>query len=174
MQLITAGFSPADRSGFIADYGVKRTLEALVWHDMEGFLPGALSRWNSGAAGAHLCVLRDGTVVLTCRIQDAAWHAGTDNRPHGGTYGRTVFWRSHNINPASIGVELEGFSSSGYTEAQIAACISIARWARVTCGIQHAHTFDQVAGHHTHAELSTSRSDPGPLFDLARVLEESR
>lgn len=175
--MITAGFSRADASGWVADYGTRRTLEAIVWHDMEGYLPGAIARWNGGFAGAHLCVLKNGTVVLTCKIQDVAYHAGTDNSQFGGTYGRSLFWRSHNINPHSIGVELEGFVDArdgGYTEAQIQACVRIARWARVQLGVQHAHTFDQVAGHHLHGELSTSRSDPGPLFPIARILEESR
>jgi N-acetyl-anhydromuramyl-L-alanine amidase AmpD len=170
VQLITAGFSAADKKGWVADYGVKRTLESIVWHDMEGWLAGAISRWNSGAAGAHLCVLRDGQIVLTCRIEDVAWHAGTDNNPNGGTYGRTPFWRAHNINPHSIGVELEGFAVTGYTAAQSMAVRKIANWATNKLGIVREHTFDTIKGHHSHGELSSSRSDPGVLFRWDWVL----
>jgi N-acetyl-anhydromuramyl-L-alanine amidase AmpD len=42
---------------------------------MEGYLAGAIATWNQGRAGAHLCVLRDGTIVRTVRLEDVAWHA---------------------------------------------------------------------------------------------------
>jgi len=160
-QLITNGFTPG-RAG--------QRIRSLVWHDMEGWLAGAISRWNTGAAGAHLCVLRSGEVVLTCRLEDTAWHAGTDNNPASGVYGRTAFWRGHNINAYSIGVELEGFQVSGYTAAQAAACRRISDWATAKYGIVRAHTFDQLDGHHAHGEISSQRSDPGPLFNWGWVL----
>jgi N-acetyl-anhydromuramyl-L-alanine amidase AmpD len=174
VQLITDGFSPTDANGWCADYATKRTLEAVVWHDMEGYLAGAIARWNSGAAGAHLCVLKNGQIVLTCRLQDVAWHAGTDNRPGSETYGRDIFWRSHNINPHSIGVEIEGFADArdgGYTAAQIAAIGKIADWATRKLGIRREHTFDAIPGHHAHSEISAMRGDPGPNFDWSWVLD---
>jgi N-acetyl-anhydromuramyl-L-alanine amidase AmpD len=152
---------------------VPRVIRAVVWHDMEGWLPGALARWNSGLAGAHLCILKDGTVVLTCKLEDVAWHAGTNDDPTGGTYGRTPFWRKTNLNPYSVGVELEGWADGrdgGYTEAQIQSAIRVAKALTAQFRILPRHTFDQVDGHHLHAEISASRQDPGPRFPLDRIL----
>jgi hypothetical protein len=162
-QLITAGFTPARYS--VRDFGVPRSIVAVVWHDMEGYLPGAIARWNSGAAGAHLCILQSGEVVLTCKLEDVAWHAGTSNDPHSDTYGRNAYWRSHNINPYSVGIELEGFSNKPFTPAQQAAIQRVADWLTEKYGILRKHTFDQITGHHAHSELSAMRSDPGPGFD---------
>jgi hypothetical protein len=166
-QLISAGFStPAEWP-----ISAPRPIQAIVWHDMEGHLAGAIATWNQGAAGAHLCVLEDGTIVRTVLIENIAWHAGTNNDPSGGVYGRTPFWRSHNINPYSIGVELEGFVASGYTPSQVDACVKIGAWAQAKYGIAPVHTIDQIAGHHMHSELSSSRSDPGPKFPFDQILQ---
>lgn len=132
---------------------------------MEGWLAGAIATWNTGAAGAHLCVLRNGEIVLTCPIEYVAWHAGTDYQT-----GRTMFWRRNNINQASIGVELEGFHDRGFTNEQFDACRKIALWGEVEYGIPRVHTYDQIEGHHSHSEISNQRGDPGPYFDYARVL----
>lgn len=167
-QLITAGYSTPQQ--WFSYAKVWRAIRSVVWHDMEGTLPGAIARWNTGVAGAHLCILRDGTVVLTCDVKNVAWHAGTNNLPGTDGYGRTNFWRQVNINPYSIGVELEGFVATGYTVQQQASAVRIARWAKANYGVVLQHTFDQINGHHTHAELSSTRSDPGPLFPLDAVL----
>jgi N-acetyl-anhydromuramyl-L-alanine amidase AmpD len=140
---------------------------------MEGGLAAALAHWNAGNAGAHLCILKDGTVVLTCRLEDVAWHAGTDNNPLGGQYGRTPFWRMHNINPYSIGIELEGFADArdgGYTGAQVRALRRVTDALCARYGIQRQHTLDQIDGLHTHEELSANRGDPGDAFSWAWVL----
>lgn len=168
VELIRAGFSTAD--AWFAEFRERRQVRALVWHAMEGYLAGALARWNTGAAGAHLCILRDGTVVLTCPIEAVAWGAGTHNRTGQDGYGRTPFWRTHNVNAYACQVELEGFVISGYTEEQIRAAIRVAAWVTATYRVVPEHTVDQVPGHHLHAELSSTRSDPGPLFPLARIV----
>ncbi len=154
---ITAGFTPAAQCKAV--FGVPRTIQAVVWHDMEGYLPGAIATWNQGNAGAHLCVLRNGTIVRTVRLEDVAWHAGTD-----AAIGRTAFWKGHNINPYSIGVELEGFTTSGYTAEQAAAVGRISDYVTIEYGVLRQHTLDQIPGHHAHSELSNQRADPGPLF----------
>jgi N-acetyl-anhydromuramyl-L-alanine amidase AmpD len=137
---------------------------------MEGFLAGAIQRWNTGAAGAHLCILRDGEVVRTCRLEDVAWHAGTHNNPIRDGYGRTTFWRTHNINAHSVGVEIEGFLTEGYTPEQADACRRVSDWLTWRYNIRRERTFDAIEGHHAHGELSSSRTDPGPLFEWAWVL----
>lgn len=165
---IRAGYTP----GYLcqATFGVPRSIHSVVWHCMEGRFPGAIERWNTGAAGAHLCVLESGLVVLTCRLEDIAWHAGTHGVCGRDGYGRTEFWRTHNINPYSIGVEVEGYVVRGFTPEQAAACRRIADWLTQQYGIKREHTFDEIDGHHAHGELSSSRTDPGVYFDWNWVL----
>jgi len=167
VRLIARGFSTPEEWPIARP----RPIEAIVWHDMEGSLPAALDWWDHGKAGAHFGITRDGEIVLTSRLENIAWHAGTDNDPDGGTYGRTAFWRTHNINPYSVGVELEGFTTTPYPEPQIQACIKLGRWLTRTYGIPTVHSFDTIPGHHLHSELSANRSDPGPLFPLDRILQ---
>lgn len=159
--LITAGFSTPAEWGIAAP----RPIKAIVWHDMEGYLPGAIARWNSGVAGAHLCILTDGQIVLTVRLENIAWHAGTD-----AAVGRTPFWKTHNINAYSVGIEIEGFFIRGYTPAQINACIRLGRWLTAKYGILTEHTMDRIEGHHLHSELSNQRLDPGPLFPIDQII----
>lgn len=137
---------------------------------MEGYLPGAIARWNTGAAGAHLCILQTGEVVLTCRLEDISWHAGTHGVQGKDGYGRTGFWRTHNINPYSVGIELEGFFQQGYTPEQVAACRTVSDWLTAKYGVLREHTHDRIDGHHAHSELSSSRLDPGSLFHWEWVL----
>jgi N-acetyl-anhydromuramyl-L-alanine amidase AmpD len=137
---------------------------------MEGWLAGAIARWNTGAAGAHLCILRSGEVVLTCKLEDVAWHAGTHGTPGRDGFGRTPFWQRNNINPHSVGIELEGFLTMGYTDEQAAASRRVSNWLTQKYDILRQHTTNRIDGHHTHGELSSSRSDPGPHFDWGWVL----
>lgn len=173
-MVIDAGFSLVDGAGNVPDYGVRRSHEGLVWHDMEGYLAGALSRWNTGAAGADLCILRDGTVVLVrgryagrtlAPFEAVMWHAGTNGDPYGGVYGRDTFWRGHNINPHSHGVEIEGFVATGYTSAQAQSVRRVSLGMHARFGTPIVHAIDAIAGQHLHQEISANRGDPGSLFD---------
>jgi hypothetical protein len=166
--LVRAGYTPA--SGCEADFGVPRDIRAIVWHSMECYFDRAIELWNTGVAAAHLCILRTGTVVLTCALEDVAWHAGTHGRPGVNGYGRTPFWRQNNINPYSCGIELEGPGARGFSEAQIEACIRIGRWLTARYAIPAEHTVNRIDGHHLHSEVSGTRVDPGPYFPLGRVL----
>lgn len=132
---------------------------------MEGWLAGAIATWNTGVSGAHICVKRDGTVVLTCHLQNIAWHAGTTS----GT-GRTQYWKTHNLNGYSVGVELEGFVTTGYTREQIDACVRIGKYLCSKYGIPNVHNADSIPGHHLHSEISNQRSDPGPLFPFQDII----
>src|SRR3979411_2213419 len=103
-------------------FGVTRAIRSIVWHDMEGFLDGAIKRWNTGAAGAHPCILQRGEVVRTVRLEGVALEPRTQHVRAKDGYGRTPFWRNHNINVFSVGVEIEGFLTKGYTQAQADGC----------------------------------------------------
>lgn len=125
-----------------------------------------MSWWaQSQAASAHLIILRSGEVWLTVPLESVAWHAGTD-----GSTGRTAFWRTHNVNGQSIGVECEGFASQPFPSAQIAAIRQVADWLAATYPIPREHTLNKIAGHHAHAEISNQRGDPGPHWDWDWVL----
>jgi len=134
---------------------------------MEGYLEGSISHWNTGAGGAHLCITREGLVVLTCELHNIPWHAGTS-----WSNGRTDFWRQNNINPFSIGIELEGFFTAPYTQQQIEACVRVGKYLKREFGIASRRTWDQIPGHHLHSELSSDRSDPGPHFNLEAILRD--
>lgn len=164
---ITAGFStPAE---WFAQFGERRVIRAVVVHTMEGFLAGAIDTWNQGKSGAHLCILRDGTVVRTVHLEDVAWGAGTDQH-----IGRTPFWKSHNVNAYAVHIEHEGFAATGVTRAQVNACIRVGKWLKAKYGVLAEHTIDQIPGWHRHSELSNQRSDPGPLFPLDDIVAAIR
>jgi N-acetyl-anhydromuramyl-L-alanine amidase AmpD len=165
---IVNGFSTA--AEWMHEFNEKRHIRAIVWHSMEGGFRASVDWWNKGNGGAHLCVLRTGQVVLTCPLEHVAWHAGTNNTPTGGQFGRTPFWRSHNINAYSVGVELEGKAADGFTPAQAIACRRVSDWLTASFPIPRVHTFDEIDGHHAHAELSASRGDPGSHFKWEWVL----
>lgn len=137
---------------------------------MQGYTAGAIASWNSGKAGAHLAVTMAGEIILVCNLEDAAWHAGTDNIPGSDTYGRTPFWRHNNINPDSVGVEFEGFVEQPFPPGQIVAARKISDYLMATYAIPPIHDDTQIAGHHPHSAISSQRSDPGSTWDWAWVL----
>jgi N-acetyl-anhydromuramyl-L-alanine amidase AmpD len=144
---------------------------SVVWHSLEGSADGAISWWESqGGASAHFIITRAGRILLTVPLEHTAWHAGTDGTPGSGVYGRTPFWRTHNVNQHSVGVELEGFAATGFTHEQAASARRLADWLTAQYPIPRAHTRDQYAGHHRHSEISAQRSDPGPFFQWEWVL----
>jgi N-acetyl-anhydromuramyl-L-alanine amidase AmpD len=165
---ITDGYTPAAQVP--GEWGVQRRIVALVIHDMEGYTPGAVSRFNGGAAGAHFGVDADGTVWRFRPDADVTWHAGTNNNPSGGIYGRTPYWRTHNINPYSVGIEIAGFAAQGYTPAQYRSVRRLVDYYCAHYGIPRERTYDQLAGIHDHASISANRGDPGPLFKWEKIL----
>ena len=98
---------------------------------------------------AHFLILRDGELLqfvpTTCR----AWHAGESR-----CMGREA------VNDFSIGIELEGLDSDGYTQPQYDALISLTR------AMFRRHPDlgrDNIYGH---SDISPGRKlDPGPQFD---------
>lgn len=144
-----------------------RDINSIVIHDLEGSTQGAINWWNQQkSASAHYIISKDGTIIETVSPENVAWHAGTDSKT-----GRTAFWKSHNINGYSIGIELEGFTTDKYTDQQYNSLINLTKWLAATYFIPRQHTFDMLPGLHAHSEISNQRSDPGPNFDWNRWLE---
>jgi hypothetical protein len=163
VRLIKGGFSTWQQWGLSGP----RTISAVVWHTLEGYIPGALSHFDSGAAGCHFIIANDGAIWLVCQLEHIAWHAGTDAET-----GRTAFWKRTNLNHHSIGIECEGFAAVGINEVQVSAAIRLGVWIRRTYSVPTARTTDQIAGHHAHSDISNQRGDPGPKFPWDRILGE--
>jgi AmpD protein len=102
---------------------------------------------------AHFFIDRQGAVTQYVDTDEAAWHAGVSELD-----GRT------GVNRFSVGIELEGTETSGYTEAQYAALTGVLQ------ALVRAHpaiTPERVVGHE-HVAPGRKR-DPGPLFDWDRA-----
>jgi N-acetyl-anhydromuramyl-L-alanine amidase AmpD len=149
-----------------ADVGPARDIAEIVWfivHDTEGHFAGDETILTSAAPpveSAHALIDRDGTLVFMVPLDRTAWTPGNDDVAH-----------------RSINVELSGFATEPYTDAQYRALAAFFRWCAGRgmpapavyvgkeerpgiCGHQdvadpdHPGAWGGVA-HHT---------DPGPLF----------
>jgi AmpD protein len=100
---------------------------------------------------AHLLLRRNGQVVQFVPLQMRAWHAGES------------VWRGRRAcNDFSVGVELEGADTDGYTDAQYARLVEVTRALRRVAPVR------DVAAHSDIAPLR--KTDPGALFDWTRFL----
>ncbi len=100
---------------------------------------------------AHCLIRRDGELVQFVSFNERAWHAGVSEFA-----GRTA------CNDFSIGIELEGTDTSGYTEAQYWQLAAVSR-----CLMCHYPdiTAERIVGH---SDIAPGRkSDPGSGFDWA-------
>lgn len=162
---VTRNFTPYNEVFRV--FGEYRSYRSIVWHSMEGSLDGSIAWWNKPEAqsSAHLAVARNGEIHLCVKLEDVAWHAGTNMYT-----ANNDFWKYNNINPSSIGVELEGYAATGFTLPQVQAVQRISEWfAGPIYKILAKHTFNQIDGHHAHSEISNQRSDPGPHFDWSWI-----
>lgn len=100
---------------------------------------------------AHCLIRRDGEVVQYVSFADRAWHAGV-----------SCFQGQSACNDFSIGIELEGTDSSGYTNAQYRQLTAVTQLLLAT---YPALTLDRIAGH---CDIAPGRkTDPGDSFDWA-------
>jgi N-acetylmuramoyl-L-alanine amidase len=101
---------------------------------------------------AHYLVAASGRVYQLVRDGDRAWHAGASR------------WAGRSdLNSASIGIELDNDGVAPFTDAQIAALLTLL--ADVTSRWNIAH--DQIVAH---ADVAPTRKvDPGPHFPWARL-----
>ena len=100
---------------------------------------------------AHCLIRRDGELVQFVSFDERAWHAGVSEFA-----GRAA------CNDFSIGIELEGTDTSGYTEAQYRQLAAVSR-----CLMLHYPdiTPERIVGH---SDIAPGRkTDPGTGFDWA-------
>ena len=98
---------------------------------------------------AHCLIRRDGELVQFVSFEERAWHAGVSE-----------FAGRKACNDFSIGIELEGTDSSGYTKEQYQ---QLATLTRLLMEHYPAITTERIVGH---SDIAPGRkSDPGLSFD---------
>lgn len=101
---------------------------------------------------AHLLIDRQGEVTQFVPFDKKAWHAG-----------QSVFKERENCNDFSIGIELEGTDTEGFTFDQYECLIKVSRELMAQYPLI---TLDNIVGH---SDIAPGRkTDPGPHFDWAR------
>ncbi len=105
---------------------------------------------------AHACIFRDGSVNQYVPFDRRAWHAGESS-----------YQGRQRCNDFSIGVELEGCDSRSFDEPQY---VALGALGRALLRAYPALTPARVTGHSDIAPVR--KTDPGPLFDWARLRRE--
>lgn len=101
---------------------------------------------------AHLLIRRDGDVRQYVPFHRRAWHAGASN-----------YQGRERCNDFSIGIELEGSVTQGYTDAQYR---QLAEVVKVLLANYPGLSREHIAAH---SDIAPGRkADPGPLFDWER------
>lgn len=101
---------------------------------------------------SHLFVRRDGTIVQFVPFHKRAWHAGESS-----------FAGRSSCNDFSVGIELEGIDSDGFTNQQYHQLIQVCELLIETYSIPRKN----VVGH---SDIAPGRkTDPGSGFDWPRL-----
>lgn len=128
----------------------KRTapVDLIVCHDTEGGFAGAVSWFSQPQSGvsAHFVLKEDGSeAVQMVHLDDKAWHAKA-------------------FNSRSIGIEMAGFASKGFSDAEWQSAANIVAWLlkEYSLPAQWAH-HGQGQGFTSHYDLGAAgggHSDP--------------
>lgn len=149
-----------------ADVGPARDIGEVVWfivHDTEGHFAGDEVVLTSAAPpveSAHALIDRDGTLVFMVPLDRTAWTPGNDE-----------------VARRSVNVELSGFATEPYTEAQYRSLAAFFRWC-VARGMAVPAVYvgredrPGICGHQDVADPyhpgawggAAHHTDPGPLF----------
>lgn len=99
---------------------------------------------------AHFLIRRDGELAQFVPCARRAWHAGASS------------WNGRaRCNDFSIGVEVEGTDTQGYTDSQYL------RLAELVIALRRRYPIQDMVGH---CDIAPDRkTDPGPAFDWMRV-----
>ena len=110
------------------------------------------TRNSGGQVSAHYLIGDDGRLYQLVADEHRAWHAGA------GRWG-TI----HELNSASIGIEIDNDGSEPFSEAQIASLILLLQ----DLTARHRIPKTEVIGH---SDLAPGRKiDPGPRFPWQRL-----
>ena len=159
-----------------------RTVEGIVLHDLEGSLHSGIATFQmlfdpaTGKYGtsAHYLIGADGVIVQMVNEEDIAYHVAAfgsnvtlnRNKPTWlpAKYRLQPYSR---VNAVTIGIELEGYASKGYSAAQYKSAGTLIReiCARHRIEPTCLPDYGNAARITTHGFLQTDRTDPGPHFD---------
>ncbi len=151
-------------------------VRALVLHDTECSLQAALNTFAApNSVSAHYVIAPDGAIYQCVRDEDVAYHVAAfganpqlnRNRPTWLRWPDDYTGRYSAINAVTIGIELVGFASEGYTPEQYRSLGELVRALCQRWDLEPALLPDAGAGATivTHGWLQTDRTDPGPHFD---------
>jgi len=128
-------------------------IDCIVIHDTESATADAALSWfesPTSQASAHYLIDRDGTIYRCVQEAARAWHAGVS-----ALRGRS------DVNTFSVGIELVGFSTQGYTEDQLRVLIETC----VDLSLRnHGITIARIVSHQEIALPPGRKHDPGPNF----------
>jgi hypothetical protein len=160
------------RVHWAADVGPDRTLDKITWfvvHDTEGGMGGdeyVLTSADAPVESCHALIAPDGTLVFTLELTKTAWTPGNDY-----------------VAQRSINVELSGFQSKGYTDAQYKSLAAFFVWClKQGCSIPATYVAKSgTAGIIGHQDVpnpnqpgkfggASGHTDPGPLFDWNKFI----
>lgn len=123
-------------------------------------LPDILQIFVDYSVSSHYLIARDGLVYQLVPEEKKAWHCGASIMPPPDN--------RKSVNDFSIGIELIGTETSGYTQPQNESlcqlcCHIESNYKKVFTYVGHEH----IAGVDTVSAglRSVAKTDPGPLFD---------
>lgn len=101
---------------------------------------------------SHLFIRRNGKIEQFVPFTRRAWHAGASQ-----------FAGRDNCNDFSVGIELEGVDSDGFTNAQYEQLVRVCDCLRN----EYVISMDNIVGH---SDIAPGRkTDPGVMFDWSRL-----
>ncbi|KFZ36191.1 N-acetyl-anhydromuranmyl-L-alanine amidase [Shewanella mangrovi] len=129
-------------------------IEALFCGSLDCQIDASFAELEGLQVSAHFLIRRDGEIVQFVSCDERAWHAGVSQ-----------FLERSNCNDFSIGIELEGTDTSGYTDMQYQQLIALTR------SIQQVYPAIERSRIVGHSDIAPQRkTDPGVGFDWQRYL----
>lgn len=140
------------------NYDVRRPTLIVVHfteqHSVQQSLDTLRSRNSQGRVSSHYLIGKDGALYQLVADEHRAWHAGAGS------------WRGiHDLNSASIGIELDNNGREPFAEPLIESLLALLEDLTARWNIPR----ENVIGH---SDLAPTRKvDPGPLFPWKRLYD---
>lgn len=149
-HLVSFGYSPGPSA---------RQIDTVVIHSSYNAGSGdpfndqkIFDEWKAESVSPHYFLNRTGTIYRLVKENDIAYHAGVSKMPDGRT----------NVNDFSIGIEMDGTLTSGYTDKQYASLNAL------IADIKTRHPVKFVVGH---SDIAPGRKTDPWKFDWKKVKE---
>lgn len=109
---------------------------------------------DENKVASHYLIDREGDIVSLVDIRHRAWHAGPSKMPFTDD-------NREEVNDFSIGIELIGGETTGFTDKQYDSLINL------IAELKERHPLTTIIGHDTIAP--DRKIDPGPCFEWNRL-----